>query len=126
MLNETSLTDRCFVWPSRKFSATVKHSGIIHAVVCYLDLFVDKERKHVVFTHPDRTDRNRDMAWAQQIQSIEDWRKVKQGRKAGEAPQPPQTLVVEAGDVVDVAAFYGEGGLGMQFRVSSRPKKEEL
>lgn len=57
-----------YVWTSRKFSATVKHSGILHAVVCYFDLFVDKERKHVVSTHPSRTDRNRDMAWGQQIQ----------------------------------------------------------
>ena len=111
----------------RKFRVKVTQAGTVHAIVAYFDLFVDKGRQHVVSTHPAATTRNRDMAWGQQIQSVEDWRKVKHGRKAGEAPQPPQTLVVERGDVLDVEAYYGEGGLGMQFRVSSRaPTKGEL
>ena len=107
----------------RKFTVKVEQPGTVHAIVAYFDLFVDKQRRHVVSTHPKRTSRNRDMAWGQQIQSVEDWRLVKHGRAEGEAPQPPQTLVVERGDVLDVEAYYGAGGLGMQFRVSSRPKK---
>ena len=111
----------------RKFSVMVQHPGTVHAVVAYFDLFVDKERRHVVSTHPKKTSRNRDMAWGQQIQAVEDWRLVRHARAEGEAPQPPQTLVVERGDILDVEAYYGAGGLGMQFRVSSRPKvKREL
>ncbi len=111
----------------RKFSVMIQQPGTVHAVVAYFDLFVDKERRHVVSTHPKMTSRNRDMAWGQQIQAVEDWRLVKHARAEGEAPQPPQTLVVERGDILDVEAYYGAGGLGMQFRVSSRPKvKREL
>ena len=108
----------------RKFRVTVEHSGIVHAIVAYFELFVDKQRRHVVSTHPKTTSRNRDMAWGQQIQSVEDWRLVKPARAENEAPQPPQTLVVEAGDELDIEAYYGAGGLGMQFRVSSVPHTE--
>ena len=54
----------------RKFTVRAQHSGIIHAIVCYFDLFVDKGRKHVVSTHPGVASRNRDMAWGQQVQSV--------------------------------------------------------
>ena len=54
----------------RKFTVRAQHSGTIHAIVCYFDLFVDKGRKHVVSTHPGVASRNRDMAWGQQVQSV--------------------------------------------------------
>ena len=54
----------------RKFTVRAQHSGVIHAIVCYFDLFVDKGRKHVVSTHPGVASRNRDMAWGQQVQSV--------------------------------------------------------
>lgn len=107
---------------ARKFTVEIEHSGTVHAIVAYFELFVDKERRHVVSTHPTTTSRNRDMAWGQQIQTVEDWRLVKHARREGEPPQQPQTLIVERGDVLDIEAYYGEGGLGMQFRVSSRPR----
>ena len=50
---------------------------------------------------------------------MEDWRKVKHARAEGEPPQQPQPVVVEKGDLLTVAAYYGEAGLGMQFRVST-------
>ena len=50
---------------------------------------------------------------------VEDWRKVKHARAEGEPPQQPQPVVVEKGDLLTVAAYYGEAGLGMQFRVST-------
>jgi hypothetical protein len=84
----------------QEFRVRVLQSGVIHAVVSscwslspliplithiprhgkqvgYFELFVDRARKHVVSTHPSQTSRTRDMAWGQQLQTVEDWRKVK-------------------------------------------------
>ena len=44
---------------------------------------------------------------------------MKHARAEGEPPQQPQPVVVEKGDLLTVAAYYGEAGLGMQFRVST-------
>eukprot|EP01045_Picozoa_sp_COSAG04_P036511 COSAG04_NODE_8916_length_917_cov_1.496333_2_plen_89_part_00 len=44
---------------------------------------------------------------------------MKHARAEGEPPQQPQPVVVEKGDLLTVVAYYGEAGLGMQFRVST-------
>ena len=48
---------------------------------------------------------------------------MKHARAEGEPPQQPQPVVVEKGDLLTVAAYYGEAGLGMQFRVSTVVRK---
>ena len=56
----------------RHNSVQATRSGVVHAIVCWFELFVDRQRHYVVSTNPSSTSRNRDMAWGQAIQSIED------------------------------------------------------
>lgn len=117
----------------RRFRLTAKRSGVVHAVVAYFDLCIDASCENVVSTNPRRTTRNRDMAWGQNLQTVEDWRLAgPQGEdkaardeavfgsaKTKVNARHPNPIVVEAGDELELEAHYGEGGMGMQFRVST-------
>ena len=113
------------VWPAvdnpKTFRLTAKRDGVVHAAVAFFDLFVDQARTHIVSTNPAHTSRNRDMAWGQELQMVEDFRQVEaEMEKLGEhkMPQQPHPIVVSKGDVLEVTAFYGDGGLAMQVCVS--------
>ena len=113
---------------AQHFDVRVTRAGIIHAAVAYFDLFIDKGRKHVVSTHPQKSSFVRDMQWGQGIQALEDWRFVQRDIAAGDEtprkPRKPHPLVVEEGDLLKVDVYYAPGrGRHMSLRVSSYPKE---
>eukprot|EP01062_Namystynia_karyoxenos_P021449 TRINITY_DN18161_c0_g1_i1.p1 TRINITY_DN18161_c0_g1~~TRINITY_DN18161_c0_g1_i1.p1 ORF type:complete len:403 (+),score=133.46 TRINITY_DN18161_c0_g1_i1:77-1285(+) len=92
---------------------TALRDATIHAILFTWDAWTDKERKHVVSTHPNATRDNmpRDMAWGQALQLVEDRQGLLDQQEAGPVP-----LRVKKGDQLQLvmrhintfSGFYGE------------------
>jgi protein arginine N-methyltransferase 7 len=95
----------------RRLVVKAQASGTIHAVMCYWEVYSDRERTHVMSTNPDDTRENfpRDMQWGQALQLVED---------ASQDEDRPIPLVVEEGDDLEILVRFSGDSAVMQFQVS--------
>lgn len=94
-----------------RFPIEAHESGVIHAAMCYWEVYSDRERSTVMSTDPDATRDNfpRDMQWGQALQLIED------ATADGTTPAP---LRVEKGDKLELVARLSHDSAVMQFQVN--------